>query len=450
MGGFNMSKVMLLHLPILNYIQKDFVDEESGYNPSLGIMALGTYLELNGYKPIVIDMCYDRMKVSELIDRIKLEKPILIGLSVYTENFYQALKLSRIIKKEVPDIKIVFGGPHPTLQPNECIENEEVDFVIMKEGESTILELMEALGSGEKTIRYEQIPGLLFKRENVVVKNVLRKHILDLNLLPIIKRELADIHRYGGFVNISTSRGCPGRCIYCSATSLSGATYRTRNEYSIFMEMLLLKIMFGNKILKIYIVDDTFTAIPNRITKFLDLIFYYDLEVHWQCESRIDVMDEELLYRMHKAGCIAIQYGIESGSQEVLNKLKKGIDLEQAKKIIEITHKNRIVTCLSFMLGHYCDTKETMWQTAYFIQELFHKYRAELAVSFNTPFPGTWQFIHRDKLGMRLVTNSYNRYSLLEPIVETDNFTIEDQREVFFFCKKFIGYHESLSKLGEE
>ncbi|OYO99750.1 hypothetical protein CG709_11730, partial [Lachnotalea glycerini] len=161
-----MSKVMILHLPILNYIQKDFVDEESGYNPSLGIMALGTYLELNGYKPIVIDMCYDRMKVSELIDRIKLEKPILIGLSVYTENFYQALKLSRIIKKEVPDIKIVFGGPHPTLQPNECIENEEVDFVIMKEGESTILELMEALGSGEKTIRYEQIPGLLFKREN--------------------------------------------------------------------------------------------------------------------------------------------------------------------------------------------------------------------------------------------------------------------------------------------
>jgi len=442
-----MNNILLLHLPILNYIQKDFVNEESGYNPSLGILALGTYLELNGYEPIVIDMCYVKIKVMELVELITKLKPLFIGISVYTENFDQAVKLSRELKKGLGDIKIVFGGPHPTLQPLECIDKKEVDFVIMKEGEAIILELAEAVRTNEKSIKFSQINGLLYRQKETVVRNAPKKYITDLDLLPIIKRELADINKYGGYINISTSRGCPGRCIYCSATALSGATYRVRSESSIFLEMLLLKIIFKNKLLKIYIVDDTFTAIPERLSRFMDLIFKYKLKVKWQCESRVDSLNEELLAKMHEAGCIAIQYGIESGSQEVLDKLKKGIVLEKAKEIIECTFRNKIVICLSFMLGHYCDTKETMWETAYFIKELFEKYKPELAVSYNTPFPGTWQYAHRNELGMRMVSDSYNKFTLLNPIVETDNFTIEDQREIFFFCRPYIGFHERMERI---
>lgn len=449
MDGYSMNnRIVLLHLPIMNYMQKDFVNEEGGYNPSLGIMALGTYLELNGYEPVVIDMCYERLKVRDLIDKIQAIKPLFVGISVYTENFNQAVKLSHCLKSEINDLKIMFGGPHPSLQPLECIQKDEVDFVIMREGESIILELAEAIRTGEKILKYEDIRGLAFKRNGFQIKNNYRNYISDLNLLPIIKRELADAKRYGGYINISTSRGCPGRCIYCSATALSGATYRTRSEYSIYLEMLLLKSIWGEKLFKIYIVDDTFTAIPERLGKFMDLIEQYQFEINWQCESRIDVMNETLLMRMHKTGCIAVQYGIESGSQEVLDKLQKGIDLDKAKETIDATYRNQIVPCLSFMLGHFCDTKETMWQTAYLVKELFEKYKAEIAVSFNTPFPGTLQYIKSKEFGMHILTESYEKYTLLDPVVETENFTADDQREVFCFCSKYVGYHDLVEKRG--
>lgn len=447
MDGYSMNnRVVLLHLPIMNYLEKDFVNEESGYNPSLGIMALGTYLELNGYEPIVIDMCYERMKVKELVKHIKIIDPLFVGISVYTENFNQAVKLAHCIKLENKNIKILFGGPHPTLQPMECIEKDPVDFVAMKEGESILLELAEAIRTEEKILKYEDIKGLVFKRNGIPFKNKYKNYISDLDLLPIIKRELVNIKRYGGYVNISTSRGCPGRCIYCSATALSGASYRVRSEYSIYLEMLLIKTIWGEKVYKIYIVDDTFTAIPKRLNNFMDLIEKYQFKINWQCESRVDVMNETLLVRMHETGCIAIQYGIESGCQEVLDKLQKGIDLEKAKEIINLTYKNKIIPCLSFMLGHYCDTKETMWQTAYLVKELFEKYKAEIAVSYNTPFPGTLQYIKCKELGMKLLTQSYEKYTLLDPIVETENFTADDQREIFYFCSKYIGHYDAVEK----
>lgn len=447
MVGCSMNnKIILLHLPIMNYIQKDFINEEGGYNPSLGIMALGTYLELNGYEPIVIDMCYERMKIRELIEKIQGIDPLFIGISVYTENFNQAIKLTQQLKSNIKGIKIALGGPHPTLQPMECIEKDTVDFVIMREGESIILELAEAIRTGERLIKYEDIRGLVFKRGGRSIKNKYKHFISDLDLLPIIKRELADAARYGGYINISTSRGCPGRCIYCSATTLSGASYRVRSEYSIYLEMLLIKNIWSEKLFKIYIVDDTFTAIPERLNNFMDLIERFDFKINWQCESRIDVMNELLLERMHKSGCIAVQYGIESGSQEVLDKLRKGINLDRAIEIIDATYKNNIIPCLSFMLGHYCDTKETMWQTAYLIKQLFEKYKAEIAVSYNTPFPGTFQYIKSKELGMNILTNSYEKYTLLDPIVETKNFTVDDQREVFYFCSKYVGHYDAIEK----
>lgn len=445
-----MSKIMLLQLPILNYLQKDYVDSDDGYNPSLGLLALGTYLELNGHESIVIDMCYQRLVVSQLLERIRTEAPILIGISVYTENFIHGKTLSKIIKEKFPHIKIAMGGAHATLQPMESIECEFVDFVIMNEGEATLLELVEAVSSHERSIKYEQIPGLYFKRDNEIAKNPPRKKIQDLDELPILKRELADISRYSGYVNISTSRGCPGKCIYCAATALSGASYRTRSEYSIYLEMVMLKKLIGDKLTKIYIVDDTFTAIPKRIDKFIDLIEKHELGLYWQCESRIDVMTEELLKRMKKAGCLAIQYGIESGSQEVLDKIKKKIDLEYAKKIIQCTYDNQIIPCLSFMIGHFCDTKATMWETAHFLEEMYNKYRAELALSFNTPFPGTWQYTHREHLGMKITTPLYTRYTLVEPIVETDNFTIDDQREIFCYCSRYMGHHERITRFAQQ
>lgn len=446
MGGCNMNRIMLINFPIQAYVQKDF-SLDSGYNPSLGIISLGTWLELNGYKPIVIDLSFIKLSVKELLEKIADESPAIIGMSVYTENIDMVVATSKLIKESFPDVKIVLGGPHPSLVPEEAISSEYVDFVVRKEGEAVLLELAEAITTNQKLIKFEDIDGLVFKREGKIISNKLRKPISDLDILPIPKRELIGMDKYNVLVCISTSRGCPGKCIYCSATALSGATYRTRYVDNVFLEIVMLNALLKKDPLNVYIVDDTFTAFPERVIKFVELIKYYNPNIKWQCESRVDVMNEELIDQMASAKCVAIQYGIESGSQKVLDSINKGIDLEHAKKIIDYSYKKNIIPVLSFMLGHYCDTKETMQETVDFIKEMHGKYKSEIALSFNTPFPGTWQYTHQDKIGLRIKAKSYKMYSLLDPIVETDEFTINDQRRYFYDAIKYLAHFTRLDKI---
>jgi len=435
-----MNSLILVNLPIQSYLQDEI--GTTNYNPPLGLISIGTWLDFNGYEPHILDLSHSRWSIHRLIDYIIEINPLLIGISVYTENIGMALSTAEIIKRNCPNVLIVFGGPHPTIAPEDVISHPSVDFVIRQEGEAAMLELAEAIRSNEKLIEYGDIKGLIFKRENVTIKNKLRGKIADLDLLPLPKRELAHFSEYGaysGVVNISTSRGCPGKCIYCSATALSGATYRTRGIENIFLEIVLLKMTLENPIAKIYIVDDTFTAIPNRVIEFIALIFQYKQNIRWHCESRIDVMNEDLIEKMAKSGCVMIQYGIESGSQDVLDKIEKGMELNKAREVIDFTYRNNIIPCLSFMVGHYCDTIETMEETHLFMKEMFHKYKAEMMLSFNTPFPGTWQYINRDKLGIRLVINDYKKFTLIDPVVETENFTLADQRNIFFKSTKYMG-----------
>lgn len=438
-----MSKVLLLNLPIQSFFQKGVLDSKK-YNPPLGLIYLGTWLELNGHEPVIIDLCYEHLGKMQFLKKVQEIDPILIGISVYTENLNLAVAVAKLIKSALPNVKIALGGPHPSLMPDDGIGSDSIDFLIMNEGESIILELVEALRTNQNLIAFKDIDGLVYKEHSNIIKNKRRKPISDLDILPIPKRELAGLGNYEEQISISTSRGCPGNCIYCSATALSGSKYRTRDIENVFMEIVLLKSMFNEK-LHIRIVDDTFTAVPGRVLKFAELIRKYKIGFAWQCESRIDVMNEEMLQQMSSSGCKAIQYGVESGSQTVLDKIRKHISLEYAQKVFDLTYKNNMLLLLSFMLGHFCDTRETMEETASFITMLYEKYVPEIAVSFNTPFPGTWQYSNREKIGLKLTTNVYKRYSLVEPIVETDQFTLNDQREVYYKLRPFIAHYSSLS-----
>ncbi|WP_163192174.1 B12-binding domain-containing radical SAM protein [Clostridium thermarum] len=443
-----MSKVYLINLPIQNYVQRYLV-EDFVYNPPLGLIYLGTWLELHGYEVKILDLCYEKMNLDQLLDIFKKEEILFVGITAYTENINMAYSLAKLIKSVNQDLKIVLGGAHPTLMPLEVMSSEYVDFVVRKEGEAILLELAEAISSNEVSIKFEEIPGILFKKKSKVINNKIRQSIRDLDLLPIPKRELVDFERYNLVVNVSTSRGCPARCIYCSATTLSGASYRTRDVENVFLEAVMIKKFLGEKLEKIYIVDDTFTAIPDRVRRFTELLKQCDLVIPWHCESRVDVMTEELIDSMADSNCVALQFGIESGSQEVLDKIQKGIDLEYAKKMIKHAYSRGLVICLSFILGHYCDTHETMQQTCDLIEELFDKYKAELAVSFNTPFPGTWQYTHLSELGMRMVSDKYQKLTLTTPVVETDNFTVEDQRKYYFKVRHCLGYKTALGRMKE-
>ncbi|HEY9059122.1 MAG TPA: cobalamin-dependent protein [Pseudobacteroides sp.] len=219
------NNIVLINLPSMTY-KIDGMEKEFGYNPSFALISLGTWLELNGYHPILIDLCCEHLSKEEIFGILENENPIIVGLSVHTENIELALNMAKLIKLSFPSVKIVFGGAHPSLVPEDIITSEYVDFIIRKEGESSFLELAEAIVSNENTISFDKIPGILFKKSDTVIKNSLRPPITDLDLMPLPKREFFDINKYSFVVNIITGRGCPGNCVYCAAKSLSGAEYR--------------------------------------------------------------------------------------------------------------------------------------------------------------------------------------------------------------------------------
>ena len=272
------------------------------------------------------------------------------------------------------------------LNPKYCI-SKFVDFVVIKEGESTFVELLEAISSDQSAIKYGDINGMQrLKEDKTLVKSKVRPPITDLDLLPLIKREYIGFEVYKKrIINLYTSRGCPAKCIYCAATALSGASYRTRDIDNVYLEILLINTSVEQKQYEMYIIDDTFTAIASRVGRFTELVKKYKYQFIWRCESRIDVMNEEMLKCMAESGCINIQYGIESGSQKVLDGIRKNINLEKAREIIELTYsRSGITICTSFMLGHYCDDKDTMKETIDMIKELYEKYDRSIEIFLRT------------------------------------------------------------------
>jgi len=443
-----MDRIMLLSLKVAGQLKEEYADGLVD-KPWIGLLSIATFLEFNGYETMVRDIFPDKKTMDGLVRQISEKQPVIAGISVFTENADKALLAARIIKSQFPGIKIVLGGPHASLCPMECIKSDSVDFVVLKEGEATMLEIAEMVSSGGRSINPKDIPGIVYKEGDKIILNEHRGLIADLDLLPIVKRELTDISGWRGIVNVSSSRGCSGRCIYCAATALSGAVYRVRDISNFYMEVLMLRLMLGDKMEQLFITDDTFTGIPERVLKFIDLLKKHRLDIRWRCESRIDKMSRELIGKMAENGCIGIQYGIESGSQEVLDKIGKNIDIGKALEVIEYTHDAGIFICLSFMIGHYCDTRETMGETLGLIERLFRKYKKiQLVLSYNTPFPGTWQYTRMNRLGMRLAADKYEDLNLAAPVVETRNFTLEDQKDIYRKAYPYLWYLEKEAHAG--
>lgn len=437
-----MDRILLLSVKVTSQLKEEYANGLID-KPWIGLLSIATFLELNGYETIVKDIFPDERTMNNLIQQIRDKQPIIVGISVFTENSDKALLTARIIKSHFADIKIVLGGPHASLCPMECIKSNNVDYVILKEGEATFLELAEMIVARGRNISHKDIQGIVYKEGNKIVRNEYRGLINDLDLLPIVKRELTDIAGWQGIVNVSSSRGCNGNCIYCAATALSGAVYRVRDIRNFYMEVLMLKLILMEKLEQLFITDDTFTGIPERVQQFIRLIREYSLDIPWRCESRIDKMNKELINDMANNGCVGIQYGIESGSQEVLDKIKKNISIDTALKVIEYTHEAGVFICLSFMIGHYCDTKATMGETLGIIERLFHKYRKiQLVLSYNTPFPGTWQYTRMNRLGMKLIADRFEDLNMVTPVVETRNFSLEDQKDIYRKAYPYLWYIE--------
>jgi len=341
----------------------------------LGLEYLASSLKVNGFEVTLIDATIEGLSEKEYFHQIRKIKPDVIGITMTTVSLNQDLRGLRIAKKACPDAKIVVGGPHPSAVPTELMESvKDIDFVVIGEGEITIVELVRALSQGKEN--FNEIDGIAFRdKEGVIRLTSPRKLISNLDEIPIPTREFINFKKvkpglpFGRrkfYSIIMTSRGCPYRCIYCSKP-VFGRTYRYRSVENVLEEIEYL-VSLGVKEIRFH--DDTFTMIPKRTLKLCEELIKRKYDLIWSCTTRADRISKELLKKMKEAGCYHIAYGVESGSQKILNMAKRDMKVEQIEKAFQITKEVGIETSAFVMVGLPGETKETLEETLLLIKKI--------------------------------------------------------------------------------
>ena len=365
--------------------------------PPLGLMYLGAYLKKAGHVPEILDFLLNKFDEDLLFEKVK--KAELIGISAVTPLIANAIKLANLIKDKFPEKIIVLGGPHPTLLPKETLDScKNIDYIVKGEGEERLNWLIEYL-EGKRS--KENLDGIYFKKNGGTIDLPQKSRLENLDLLLFPARELVPIEKYSKFLEsrkkpattIITSRGCPYQCNFCFR-GVFGNKWRFRSPENVVAEMEILIRKYGAKEIRLW--DDTFNADTERVKEICRLIIKKKLKFSWTCLGRVNKADEEMFRLMRKAGCWQISYGIESGNEEILKSLNKGISKKMVEEAIKKTTDAGIQALGFFILGLPGETEITMRETIDFAKSL------PLSVAnftIATPYPGTKLWFEAEKRG---------------------------------------------------
>ncbi|OEU63509.1 MAG: hypothetical protein BA867_01685 [Desulfobacterales bacterium S5133MH16] len=365
--------------------------------PPLGIAYIASYLHKYGHECRILDGVAEPFPLEKICE-IARDYDV-VGITVVSTYAVRAIELIHALKKYRSSQLVVVGGPHVTVMPKSLLEHG-ADYAVIGEGEVTMYELVECLGAGGRDLK--EVPGLVFSENGQFVYTPPRIHIDPLNQVPLPARHLLPMHLYKNSVARSTrqpshsmlaSRGCPGVCTFCSKK-----TFGTRTRYfsvdRIVEEFFLLRDKYGAKDVAVW--DDNFVTNHEIVFAVCEQLKKRNFNIPWSVESRIDVVNRKVLHALKEAGCTFIAYGIESGSQRVLDHINKQVTKEEIVKTIHITKEAGIQIRGYFMLGLSTETKEEMEDTIRFAIEL----DTELA-SFTifVPLPGTAEYRRALKSG---------------------------------------------------
>ena len=319
-----------------------------------------------------------------------------------TMTLVDVIKTTRIVKEIDDTIKIVLGGPHVNLFPNETIKIESVDYLVIGEGEEVFNDLVGAIKFSSEM---EEISGIVFKKNGQIVNTGARSHIKNLDDIPFPARSLVPYEKYSSLLfkgkavtTIFTSRGCPFRCSFCDRPHL-GKVFRARSAKNVVDELEACVQMGINEFL---FYDDTFTVNKKRVIDICNEIVKRRLNISWDIRARVDTVDEEIIMHLKKAGCQGIHYGIEAGTEKVLKVLNKGITINHARKIFYLTKKYKIPILAYFMIGNPRETLDDIHTTFKVMKSLKPDY---MHMTILTPFPGTK--IYYDGLAEGIIKKDY-------------------------------------------
>ena len=303
--------------------------------PPLGILYIASTLEANGYDVDVVDAALDALPDERIVQEIEARKPEMVGLSCTTHNRLEMRDLACAIKKSMPGVFLVVGGPHVSFCPEDTLKHTPVDAVVIGEGEAKTLDLV----SGKPL---DEIPGLAYRSGDEIVVNPDKGFIKDLDSLPSPARHKVDMSRYPGYstlkrrtTHVLSNRGCPFGCIYCCATHFWGRTTRSLSAEKVIEEIDTLVNTYGFRALYFY--DDAFTADRKKAEKVCQALIDRKLGVIWGTSTRIDLVNPDLLKLMAKAGCRQIDYGLETLNPAAQAKVGTKASYERARDVIRMT-----------------------------------------------------------------------------------------------------------------
>jgi radical SAM superfamily enzyme YgiQ (UPF0313 family) len=380
-------KVLLIFPPITHEeIYSKGISSIGHTLPPLGLAYIAAVLEENGVEVKIIDAVASNLNVKELTEQAYRYKPDWIGISSMTPTINISTAVAVACKTVLPETPIVLGGAHASMYPVETLQmNDSIDFAVFGEGEFTMLELINSPDIAD-------IEGLAYRNGSVVKKNPPRPFIENLDELPFPARHLLPMDLYSSGVSLSkrkpqatmiTSRGCIFHCSFCSK-SIFGRDYRVRSPENVVAEIEQLIKDYGVKEISFW--DDIWGLKRSWAVEMCNLLIEKDLDLTWSCETRVNLVDLEMLKLMKKAGCWNIFYGIESGNQDLLDIINKGITLEQSRNAVKWTKQAGIEVRANFMLALPGETPEKAMKTIEFAKELDADF-----VKFNitTPYPDT-------------------------------------------------------------
>jgi len=392
----------------------------------LGLAYLGAVAEKAGYQVSVIDCQAEKLGYETFRDRITKAPSDVIGVTATTLLYKSAMKLINIAKQIQPQAVTILGGSHGTFwDENALNENPSLDIVVRREGEQTFIELLDKI---QTQSNLTNLLGITYRNGEKITRNADRPFIEDLDSLPFPAHHLMPLEnlKHNGKIifPLVSSRGCVYWCDFCSTVRMFGRGYRMRSPKNVVDEMQLIHNKYGVDQVTFY--DDAFSVNRDRVVKICEELQARKLKLKWDCGTRVDMVDRELLKTMRDAGCFAVWLGVESGSEAILGAMNKKIKIDQTRLAYKIAHEVGLMTIANTVLGFPGETEETAKATVRLVKELNPD---DIGFYIATPYPGTPMYEQVKKNGWLRVTD-FDKYDTAGPTFETPSLSMEKLAEL--------------------
>ena len=396
-----MAKVLLINPPMLTE-KGEHIDGYTGVRPrlpTLGLAYIASVLEKHGHSVRIIDGVAEIISMEEIGEISKSFD--ISGITSTTSLALLSHGTAAAIKKENQKIPVVMGGPHASIVPQDVLEDQNVDYVAIGEGEYTFLELTEALGAGEDI---GNVRGIAYKRGGELICNEQRPIEEDLDKIPMPARHLLPMHLYRSSevrsrrhpaLHAMSSRGCPYNCSFCGNKILHRCKLRMHSAERVVEEMGVLVKDYNAK--EIHFWDDCFVSDEKRVYEICSLLHKNKLNIAWDCEATITKVNLNLLKEIKRAGCIGVNYGIETGNDERMKKINKGwLNRDKIRQALKWTRQSGLRSRGYFIMGFVGETLSEMEDTIKFSKEIDLDFAN---FSLLVPLPGTLDYERAKKEG---------------------------------------------------